>query len=139
MAPGNVSATTAPAWQARLARRRIYARHVEETEDGETKVVTRPVNLFFVVLERGDGEEIIFPVSWPLPYGRLVFTDRRERSTGTAGSMGLWGTRPPSKPGGKGHTLTPTAWKEEVRRFIGSEEADKIVRLLIVGKPRNDA
>jgi len=136
MTPGNASATAAPIWQANLARRRIYTRRLEETEDGETKVVSRPVNLFSVVLQRREGEEIIFPVSWPLPHGRLVFSDSRERSTGTAGSAGKWGTGPPSKPAGKRRTMTPTAWKAEVRRFIGEEEADKIVRFLIVGKPR---
>jgi len=135
MTPGNASATAAPAWQASLSKWRIYVSCLEETEDGETKVVDRPVNLFAVVLERREGEEIIFPVSWPLPHRRLVFSDRRERSTGTAGTAGLWGTRPACKPERKCRTMTPTAWKAEVRHFIGEEEADRIVRFLIVGKP----
>ena len=134
MTPGYTSTTAAPAWQASLATRRIYPRRLKKTEDGETKVVSMSVNLFYVILYRREDEEIIFPVSWPLPHGRLVFSDSRECLTGVAGSTGLWGTRPPSKPG-KRRTLTPTAWKEEVRRFIGEEEADWFVRFLSKGKP----
>jgi hypothetical protein len=129
-----IAPTTAiPKWQARLAKRRIYPRVLKKNEDGETKVVAQPVSLFYVVLERREGEEIIFFASWPLPHGRLVFSDSRECSTGAHGTTGRWGTRPPSKAG-KRCTLTPTAWKEEVRRFIGEAEAEKIVRFLSRGK-----
>src|SRR5262245_20284326 len=126
----NTPTTQAPAWRAGLAWRQVYPRRRVETEDGETKVESWPLKLFYVVLERGEDEQILFGVSWPLPHGRLVFSDSRECSTGVARSTGRWGTRPPSKPGGRRRTMTPTEWKAEVRRFIGDEEADQIIRFL---------
>jgi hypothetical protein len=130
----NTPTTQAPAWRAGVAWRQVYPRRLVETEDGETKVKSWPLTLFYVVLERREGEQIVFGVSWPLPHGRLVFSDSRECSTGVTGSTGRWGTRPPCKAGRR-RTMTPTEWKAEVRRFIGEEEADRIVRFLSRGKP----
>jgi hypothetical protein len=129
-----IDRTTAPKWNARLATKRIYPKILVKTKDGGTKVDSWPLDLFAVVIERA-GEQIVFPVTWPLPHRRPVFTDYRDCSTGMAGSTGLWGTRPVAKPGGKRRSLTPTGWKAEVRRFIGEAEAEKIVRFVKQGKP----
>jgi hypothetical protein len=59
----------------------------------------------------------------------LTFTDPREQWTGTAGTRGIWGTLP-EQPAGKPRSLTPTAFREEVARFIGAERAEEIVREL---------
>jgi hypothetical protein len=126
-------ATAAPAWQAGFTERRIYVRRLVETKDGEIKEVSKPLDLFYVILHRGEGECIPFCVCWPK--GRLTFSDSRECRTGTAGSAGLWGTRPPSQAG-KRRSLTPTAWVAEVSRLIGGERAWEIVRSLGGGKPR---
>lgn len=135
MVPVNTAATASSAWRASLGYLRHYPRRLVETEDGETRVEALPLVQFYVVLDRREGEQILFAVTWPLPHKRLVFSDRRECSTGTAGSTGRWGTLPPSKPGGRRRTMTPGEWKAEVRRFIGEEEADRIIRYLSMGKP----
>ena len=116
-----------PTWRAGIAGRRIYVRRLIETSGGKVKQVSRPLNLLYVVLERGEGEAIPFCVT--RPKGRLVFSDKRECSTGTAGSTGQWGTLPASKPGQR-RSLTPTAWVAEVSRLISRERAEEIVRLL---------
>lgn len=127
MGPTTPHPPSAPTWRAGIAQRRIYVRRSVETPDGEIKEVSRPLDLLYVVLERREGEAIPFCVT--RPKGRLVFSDKRECSTGTAGSTGRWGTRPASRPGPR-RTLTPIAWVAEVSRLIGRERAEEIVRLL---------
>ena len=130
--PANSPTPSAGRWQAGFAERQIYPKRRVEKPDGEIKIVSRPLTLLYVTLDRGDGEQIAFCVSWPK--GRLVFSDNRECHTGTAGSTGQWGTHSPSKAG-KRRTLTPTAWKVEVSRLIGMEKAEQIVRILSNGNP----
>jgi hypothetical protein len=103
-----------------------------ETADGEVKAAFWSMKLLYVVLERGEDDFIPFCVTWPK--GKLVFSDTRECWTGTAGSTGRWDTRPASKPGNR-RTLTPTAWKVEVSRLIGTERAEQIIRTLSRGRP----
>lgn len=122
----HASASGAPRWQAGLDERRVYVKHRRRTADGETKTISRPLDLCYVILRR-DDMKISFCIT--RPKGRLTFSDRRECLTGTAGSTGQWGTRPASKPG-KRRTLTPTAWVAEVSRLIGRDRAEEIVRKL---------
>lgn len=112
------SRQAAPKWQAGITVRRIYIKKTREIKDGETKDVSRPLDLLNVILERAEGESISFCVTHPK--GRLTFSDRRECRTGSAGTAGIWGTRPASNPG-KRRSLTPTAWMAEVSRLIGYE------------------
>jgi len=121
-----------PKWQANLYTRRIRPHRLVETADGEFKKAFWSMKLLYVVLERGEDEFIPFCVTWPR--GRLVFTDNRECWTGTAGTTGQWGTRPPSEAG-KRRTLTPTAWVAEVSRLIGTERAEQITGMLSRGNP----
>ena len=122
----------APTWLAGLSTRRIRPHRLVETPDGEIRTAFWTMELLYVVLERGKSERLVFGVTWPK--GRLTFSDSRECLTGTAGSTGQWGTRPPSAAG-KRRTLTPTAWKADVSRLIGAERADEIIRLLSRGIP----
>jgi hypothetical protein len=132
MASDIITPAVRPKWRAELAARRIYPRRLVKTPDGETKEVSSPIDLFSVVLLRGEGERIPFHVSWPK--GRPVFSDSRECLTGTSGSTGVWGTRPPSKAGNR-RALTSTGWVAEVSRLIGIDEAERIVRVLSAAKP----
>ena len=118
-------------WNVGLLNKRLYLKYLVEDEDGELKKRSRPFDIVYVVLERGDTQ---IPFCLSYPKGRLVFSDTRECLTGSAGSTGRWNTRPPTKAG-KRRTLTPTAWIAEVSRFIGTEQATKIARYLQQGKP----
>jgi hypothetical protein len=59
----------------------------------------------------------------------LSFTDAREESFGTAGTTGIWGTRPP-QPAGRRVVLTPTAFTTELARFVGAGRAEEILRTI---------
>ena len=115
------------AWQADICERRIYVKQQVETDDGETKIRSKPLDLVYVVLQRGEQECIPFCVC--RRKSGLTLSDRREELTGAAGTDGLWNSRTPQKRGRR-RSLTPTAWVAEVSRFIGAERAREILRLL---------
>ena len=104
---------------------------VEAVEATEVEIVEElhRVSELFVHVFRPGCQRISFLVNRREGRG-ITFTDPRERNTGTAGTTGLWGTRPPA-PAGKPRSLTPTAFKIELARFIGAEQAEKIVRGLL--------
>src|SRR5664280_505479 len=107
------------AWQAEICVRRIYVKSRVETDDGEIKIRSKPLDLVYVVLQRGP-EFIPFCVCRRA--SGLTLSDRREELTGEAGTDGLWNSRTPQKPGRR-RSLTPTAWVAEVSRLIGTERA----------------
>ena len=127
MVATTMTARPSRTWLASLAVRRVYVRRVVKQGSGPPEQVSMPIDLTYVVLTRGDDETIPFCVT--RPNGRLTFSDRRECSTGVAGSTGQWGTRQASQPGTR-CTLTPTAWVAEVSRLIGRERAEEVVHQL---------
>lgn len=127
-------ANSGSGWRVRMGDRLAFVPAWIEKPDGTLKLGSKAINIFHVFLERGEEEFIDFIVTWP--NGRMVFTDTRECQTGTAGTTGLWGTRPASKPGRR-RSLSPLAWVAEVTRFIGKEEAERIVHQLRRGNPLN--
>ena len=58
--------------------------------------------------------------------GRFTFSDPRGRDAGTAGTTGLWGTRPPMRAS-RPRSLTPNAFKAEAARLAGEQKAEQIV------------
>src|SRR5262249_43477188 len=112
---------------AGFIERRIYVKVQEETPEGEIRVRSRPLDLHYVVLVRGED---CIPFCVRRRKGRLTFSDRREQQTGVAGTTGYWGNRTPQKPGGRRKSLSPSAWVAEVSRLIGTEQAREIVRQL---------
>ncbi len=81
------------------------------------------------VVLTGTGDPIAFGLSGrmdKLGNVTITFCDKREAMTGSD-TGGLWASRPPKKSGSS-RTLTPTAWKVEVSRLIGSDQADEIIR-----------
>jgi hypothetical protein len=133
MAQATGKAVSAP-WHAEVVTEYRCIPMDELTPWGD--VVTKFYNIgtTFVVISRPGFDAIRFRVN-RRDDRPLTFTDTRDEETGVAGSTGVWGTWPPSKPGGRRRTLTPTAWKAEIRRFIGEAEADTFVRFLSKGKP----
>jgi len=128
-----INNATTGRWQAEVVtEHRIIPIH-ETNPQGKTVVKFCKVLVSHVVISKSGTEEARFRVNRRKDR-RLTFTDKREQHTGTAGSTGQWGTRPASKPGPR-RSLTPTAWKAEVSRLIGSERADEIVRLLNPSSP----
>jgi len=135
-----------PGWQANVKCEVRYIPMTEETTDGE--LVQRPpttrwrkteegetvdmwlkVSDCFVDVFRPGGERIRFGVN--RRNGRhFTFTDPRERTAGTAGTTGPWGTLPALRAA-KPRALTPTGFKAEVARLIGTERAEEVVRLLL--------
>ena len=57
---------------------------------------------------------------------RFTFSDPRGRDAGTAGTTGLWGTRPPMRAS-RPRSLTPNAFKAEAARLAGEQKAEQIV------------
>jgi len=134
--------TSNPAWQAEVKWERRYlpmtkettAAEMEETTDGET--VRRPpttrwreaeegetvdmwlkVSDCFVDVFRPGGERIRFGVNHRNGR-RLTLTDPRARTAGTAGTTGIWGTRPALRAD-RPRALTPD------RLQVGSGAADR--------------
>ncbi|MFI5459012.1 MAG: hypothetical protein ACHRXM_26585 [Isosphaerales bacterium] len=99
------------------------------TAEGETVDMWLKVWDCFVDVFRPGGERIRFRVNRPTDR-HLTFADPRERTAGTAGTTGPWGTLPALRAA-KPRTLTPTGFKAEVARLIGTERADEIIRLLL--------
>ena len=83
----------------------------------------------FVDFLRPGCKRIRFRVT-RLENGRFTFCDRRGRDTGTLGTTGLWGTRPPLPANGT-RSLTPTAFKIEAARYVGTDRADEIVQQIM--------
>jgi len=104
---------------------------MDETLENETGVSFLKAWDCFVDVLRPGCERIRFRVNRRKDR-RLTFTDRRESLTGTAGTTGIWGTRPAPRAG-RPHAMTPTAFKVEVARLIGAEQAEEIVRELLEG------
>ena len=69
---------------------------MEETPENETGVSFLKVWDCFVDVVRPGCERIRFRVNRRKDR-RLTFTDRREALTGTAGTTGIWGTRPAAR------------------------------------------
>jgi len=118
-----------PAWQAELRWERRYVHMEEETPEGETVDTFLKVWDCFADVFRPGGELIRFRVN-QRNGRRLTFTDPRDRTMGTAGTTGPWGTWP-APHADRPRALTPTGFKAEVARLIGTEQADEIVRLLL--------
>ena len=112
-------------WEVGFAKRRIYVKKRVESPDGEIKIRSVPLDLLYVIVQRSEHEVIPFFVS--RRNGRVSLTDYREQMTGTAGSGGFWDTLPLPKPGRR-KSLTPTGWKAEISRLIGSQKAEDILR-----------
>jgi len=127
MAATNHHTPERSAWQAGISYRRVYVKQQVETDDGEIKSRSKPLDLVYVVLQRGEQECIPFCVC--RRKSGLTLTDRREELTGEAGTDGMWKSRSPQKRGRR-RSLTPTAWVAEVSRFIGAERAREILRQL---------
>jgi len=138
--PGNSN----PSWRAEVKWERRYYRleeevpkdEIQETPQGETKgtpetqtvETIESVRECFVDVFKPGGERIRFRVN--RREGRpLSFTDPREQFTGAGGTRGIWGTLP-EQPAGSPRSLTPTAFREEVARLIGSDRSEEIVRSL---------
>jgi hypothetical protein len=148
------TSTGSPVWQAEVKWKRRFVAMTAETTEGETEETadgegprTRPTTRWrkaeegetvdmwldasdcFVDIFRADNERICFRVN-RRDGRRLSFTDPRERTAGTAGTTGLWGTRPALRAD-RPRALTPTAFKAEVARLIGADRAEEIVRQLL--------
>jgi hypothetical protein len=95
------------------------------TEDTDEVAFLR-VWVCFVEFSRAGGDRLRFRVN-PTREGRLTFSDPRDREAGTAGTTGIWGTRPALRAA-RPRSLTPTAFKVEAARFVGAERAEQIVR-----------
>jgi hypothetical protein len=121
-------------WQAELVTEYCCIPKQEKTPWGDTELKFYNVPMSYIVISKPGTDGVRFGVN-RRPNRPLTFTDYREEHSGIAGSTGQWGTRAMNKPGGKRRTMTPTAWKEDVRRLIGEAEADNIVRYLMNGKP----
>jgi hypothetical protein len=126
-----------PVWQAEVRWRKHPYRSVEPsppdetgpTTEGATVEVVRWALRCYVEVFVPGGEPILFLVNHR--EGRKIsFTDPRERLTGTAGTTGIWGTRPGQRPG-RARTLTPSAFRQEVARLIGPERADEIIQTVL--------
>ena len=102
-------------WQAEVMWKLRYVPMEVETVEGEEAVVFLNVWGCFVDVFRPGGERIRFRVN-RRDGRRLSFTDPRERTAGTAGTTGLWGTRPALRAD-RPRALTPTAFKAEVARL----------------------
>ena len=90
-----------PAWQAEVVWRKHRYTTEEmtppdetgDTAEGATVEIDHWALRCYVDVFKPEGERIRFLVNHR--EGRcLSFTDPRERSTGTAGTTGVWGTRP---------------------------------------------
>jgi len=104
---------------------------MEETPENETGVSFLKVWDCFVDVFRPGCERIRYRVNRRKDR-RLTFTDRRESLAETAGTTGIWGTRPAPRAG-RPRALTPTGFQVEVARLIGAERAEEIVRALLEG------
>jgi len=99
-----------PAWQAK-----VTAKTFEITQQ-------------FVDLSHPGGAEFRFRVDRRKGQP-LTFTDFREPGTGTAGTTGIWGTRPP-QPAGRSCSLTPTSFRYELAALVGAKRAAEIIESL---------
>jgi hypothetical protein len=90
-----------------------------ETGDAVQEEVERvTIRVCFVDFSRAGIDPIRFRVN-ALQDGRFTFSDPRGRNSGTAGTTGIWGTRP------------PTNFRVEAARLIGADRADQIVRQIM--------
>ena len=87
------------------------------------------VRACLVEFSRPGCDPIRFRVN-PLKNGRFTFSDPRGRNAGTGGTTGLWGTRPALRSL-RPRSLTPSAFKAEAARFVGTERAEEIVRQVV--------
>ena len=133
------------AWQAEVgSKRRFYATEEPEqppaasqaTTDAAadppppgTVTVIRSVTRYVVRVCRVDCDPIDFPINHREGRG-ITFTDPRDRGTGIAGVTGIWGTRP-APPVHKPRPLSPTAFRLELARLIGTEPAAELVQAVL--------
>lgn len=115
-------------WQAEVVTK-IKTVPIEETTPwGETVIAFRKLKVSHVVIVKPGYPGIRFRVNRRRDRP-LTFTDFREEETGTAGTAGIWGTRPMQRRGRR-RSLTPRAFLTEVSHLIGSERAAEIVHTL---------
>jgi hypothetical protein len=102
---------------------RIRAAH----DDGGEEVRERlTILVCLICFSRPGIEPIRFRVN-PLKNGRFTFSDPRGLNSGTAGTTGIWGTRPALRAS-RPRSLTPTDFIAQAARFIGIERAEQIVQ-----------
>jgi hypothetical protein len=120
---------TKPAKKPRLATPVMPAGADGELPEEKTQDEVGTVcDCFVDVFPPGD-ERIRFRVN--RREGRdLTFTDPRERTAGTAGTTGLWGTLPPLRAV-KPRPLTRIEFRAELARLVGAEKAEEIVNDLV--------
>jgi len=149
---GSAIEISVPTWQAVVkvgssgfhrvapAKRRTIKRGAWLVEERETpkEKLTRLlreeedkiwVRACLVEFSRTGSKPIRFRVN-PRKDGTFTFSDPRGRDAGTGGTTGIWGTRPALRPL-RPRSLTPTAFKVEAARFVGTERADEIVRQVV--------
>src|SRR5690349_20187095 len=107
-------------WQAEVMTELKTIPFEETTTRGDPVLTFRKVPVSHVVIFKPGVPGVRFRVNRRSDRP-LTFTDPREADAGTAGTAGMWGTRPPSEPGGKRRSLTPRAFIAEVSRLIGHE------------------
>jgi hypothetical protein len=120
-------------WQAEVVTEYRCIPMDELTPWGDVVTKFCNIGVTFVVISRG-CTAIRFRVN-RRDDRPLTFTDTRDEETGVAGSTGLWGTRPPSRPGGRRRSLRPTGFVAEVARLIGTQRATDIVQQVSIAKP----
>jgi len=136
---------TRPAWTAKVKwKRRYYLKPVEtrqaavpetpaieleELPEDETGDHFDTLWECFVDVFPPGNERIRFRVNHR--EGRdLTFTDPRDRTAGTAGTTGRWGTPPPPRVV-KPRPLTLIEFRAELARLIGAEKAEEITSDLV--------
>ena len=138
-----------PAWESQICceRRFLVTEYEVKITENEGAADTEPtatgkpapkvrivkevghVDEFFVDFDGPAGGRIRFRVNM-LKNGRFTFSDPRERTTGTAGTTGIWGTRPAARLA-RPRSLAPTAFKLEAARLIGIERAEELLRAIM--------
>jgi hypothetical protein len=101
----------------------------EELPEDETLGLFGEVWECFVVVFPPGDERIRFRVNHRQGRG-VTFTDPCDRTAGTAGTTGLWGTLPPPRAV-KPRPLTLIEFRAELAQLIGAEKADEIINSLV--------
>jgi hypothetical protein len=122
--------TSSPTWQAEVVWESRTVRIEEETPEGEPDGLPvfslLKIWICFVDVCRPAGERLRFRVNHRA--GRsLTVTDPRDRLAGTAGTTGIWGTRPAPRAS-RPRPLTLSGFQVELARLIGAERAEEVIR-----------
>ena len=115
-------------WRTRYSTKteNVAPDETDESAAGATIETLHSVRVWYVEVFRAEGPRIRFVVNHR--EGRaLRFTDPRERSAGTLGTTGIWGTRPAPKAV-KPRPMTATVFRFEFARLIGAERAEEMIR-----------